>query len=101
MIRDPRESQQRLHSLRAILRTMERAVEDAKFRRTAPVMPAVAGAGGEHSPTASAQDSDRGPFNPLGRGRDIPGPETLPRAKAKPKSFGGLGIPRPPFGRTG
>lgn len=38
MIRDPRESQQRLQSLRAILRTMERAVDDAKFRRTTPLM---------------------------------------------------------------
>ena len=100
MIRDPRESQQRLQNLRAILRTMERAVDEAKVRRTAPLMPEMPESPGIATPAAS-QDPDRGGFNPLGRGRDIPGPESLPRAKAKPKSFGGFGEPRSTFGRTG
>lgn len=100
MIRDPRESQQRLQNLRSILRTMERAVDEAKFRRTAPLTPET-GASTNSVPVATSQDPDRAPFSPLGRGRDIPGPETLPRAKAKPKSFGGFGEPRSNFGRTG
>ena len=101
MIRDPREAQQRLQNLRAILRTMERAVDDAKVRRTAPLMPAIAEQLNEVAPPSASQDPDRGPFSPLGRGRDIPGPESLPRAKAKPKPFGGFGDHRSPFGRTG
>lgn len=101
MIRDPREAQQRLQNLRAILRTMERAVDDAKFRRTAPIVPDAPPQTSEQASSPTLQNPDRAPFSPLGRGRDIPGPESLPRAKAKPKSFGGFGEPRSPFGRTG
>jgi hypothetical protein len=101
MIRDPREAQQRLQNLRAILRTMERAVDDAKVRRTSPLMPSANELANEVAPASASQDPDRVAFSPLGRGRDIPGPESLPRAKAKPKSFGGFGEHRSPFGRTG
>lgn len=101
MIRDPRESQQRLQNLRAILRTMERAVDDAKVRRTAPLIPAAPDSTSDSAMTPLSQDPDRAAFSPLGRGRDIPGPESLPRAKAKPKSFGGFGEQRSTFGRTG
>ncbi len=100
MIRDPRESQQRLQNLRAILRTMERAVDEAKVRRTAPLMPELPESA-SNATVQTSQDPDRAAFSPLGRGRDIPGPESLPRAKAKPKSFGGFGDPRSTFGRTG
>jgi hypothetical protein len=101
MIRDPRESQQRLQSLRAILRTMERAVDDAKFRRTTPLMRESPESMSAPTTTPLSQDPDRAAFSPVGRGRDIPGPESLPRAKAKPKPFGGFGEQRSNFGRTG
>ncbi|MFZ9691219.1 MAG: hypothetical protein ACO3EP_04190 [Phycisphaerales bacterium] len=101
MIRDPREAQQRLQNLRTILRTMERAVDDAKVRRTAPIVPDAQHPSNEQVSSRILHDPDRAPFSPLGRGRDIPGPESLPRAKAKPKSFGGFGEQRSPFGRTG
>lgn len=101
MIRDPREAQQRLQNLRAILRTMERAVDDAKSRRTAPaIAPSAEAPEAERRAPASIAPERIG-FDGVGRGRDIPGPESLPRAKAKPKPFGGFGDPRTSFGRTG
>ncbi len=103
MNRDPQESDQRLQKLRLILRTMERAVDEAKFRRTAPETP-VATAGpvlasnSEIPNPVRAESEDR---TPHGRGRDIPGPESLPRAKARPKGYGGFGDGQSTFGRTG
>ena len=101
MIRDPREAQQRLQNLRAILRTMERAVDDAKCRRPTPTVQESPHEPREQGSNPIREDATRSPFSPLGRGRDIPGPESLPRAKAKPKPFGGFGEQRSPFGRTG
>jgi hypothetical protein len=100
-----------MQQLRQILRTMERAVDSAKQRRTAhneptadpnpPALPATASSVPLIAEPASAAFAIA-PDSPHGRGRDIPGPEGLPRAKAKPKSgppFQG-NLPRP-FGRTG
>lgn len=91
--RDQREPQQRIQQLRSILRTMERAVVDAKSRRTAGSEPRLTTA----SPIAGSVSPGR-PAGAAGHGRDIPGPDSLPRAKAKPKFLDGL---RTPFGRTG
>lgn len=106
MQRDPH---RRMQQLRNILRTMEQAVDLAKQRRTggdepaAPAADAAASAAAPAGPTPAAPAFPLPPAGPHGRGRDIPGPEGLPRARAKPKAFG-AGYPPPEqasFGRTG
>jgi len=112
MHRDPRSSEDRLHKLRLILRTMEEAVDDAKNRRTAdttttsneaaprPVTPPAPTLG--DSGPATGRDANAIPDGgPHGRGRDIPGPDSLPRAKARPKGFRGFGEGGSTLGRTG
>lgn len=105
MLRDPH---RRMQQVRNILRVMEEAVDLAKQRRTgsdetetpAPEASMPVPAAG---PTPATPAFPLPPAGPHGRGRDIPGPEGLPRARAKPKGFGG-GAPPPDqasFGRTG
>lgn len=106
MSRDQITSEDRLQKLRLILRTMEEAVDDAKNRRTADNDPlpdsssaaqsaGPAGAESKIEPTAPAVDGLHG------RGRDIPGPDSLPRAKARPKGFRGFSDGGSALGRTG
>jgi hypothetical protein len=105
MLRDPH---RRMQQVRNILRVMEEAVDLAKQRRTGsdeveafiPATPAPPPAAG---PTPATPAFPLPPAGPHGRGRDVPGPEGLPRAKAKPKGLGG-GYPptdQASFGRTG
>lgn len=103
---DQRSSEDRLQKLRLILRTMEAAVDDAKSRRTSEDEPPSRQTSPESmtGPTASDAASPATGSIDGGRhgvGRDIPGPESLPRAKAKPKGFAEFSTGRPPLGRTG
>jgi hypothetical protein len=100
-----------MQQLRQILRTMEQAVDSAKQRRTAHDEPVAesrpsAAIAATALPSAAADPAGAAfpipPQSPHGLGRDIPGPEGLPRAKAKPKSAPPFqGHPHRPFGRTG
>ena len=105
---DQNSSQDRLQQLRLILRTMEEAVDDAKSRRTAESGPRPANEA-DPSPAQplrpvddSTSDRELPSYDgPHGRGRDIPGPDSLPRAKAKPKGFNGFSNGGSSLGRTG
>jgi len=108
MSRDQTSSEDRLQKLRLILRTMEEAVDDAKSRRTADRDPRPEGVAEPQQSTSEVPTDDayRGETRPAGdglhgRGRDIPGPESLPRAKARPKGFRGFSDGASPLGRTG
>lgn len=108
MSRDQTSSEDRLQKLRLILRTMEEAVDDAKSRRTAdaPTPPDASdspriASSSSPSTDSSADASPTAGSGLHGRGRDIPGPDSLPRAKARPKGFRGFSDGGSPLGRTG
>jgi hypothetical protein len=107
MSRDQTSSEDRLQKLRLILRTMEEAVDDAKIRRTSDGEPLPESSSAAPSPTLSSpsvqvsDDRSAPPAGLHGRGRDIPGPDSLPRAKARPKGFQSYSDGGSQLGRTG